>query len=259
MIKLLTEERHNLILDILSKKGIVKIDTLVSLTDTSESTIRRDLTYLESIHALKRIHGGASLLKSRYTELSYTDKLDKNINEKEMIAEYAASLIQAGDSLYLDAGTTTFEMIKYIDKPNIAVVTNGLKHIDALVDKGINAYILGGKVRTITKAITGMDALISLGRFRFDKAFMGINGVHIEYGFTTPDTEEALLKESAINLSKEAYILADESKFGEVAFYKVADLSKAKIITNAEVDNLEEYKQKTKLKVVKENDIYNNL
>lgn len=255
---MLTEERHKLILDILSQKGILKINELVELSNTSESTIRRDLTYLESIDLLKRVHGGATILRGRYNELSYNEKLDKNISEKAIIAQYAASLIQEGDCIYLDAGTTTFEIIQYINKSNIVVVTNGLKHIDALVEKGVSTYILGGKVRSITKAIIGIDALRNLSKFRFDKAFMGINGVHYEYGFTTPDTDEATLKESAISLSKEAFVLADESKFGEVAFCKVAELEQATIITNSEVENLEAYKQKTNVKVVKENDLHSN-
>jgi DeoR family fructose operon transcriptional repressor len=249
---LITEERHKLIIDKLKEKGIVKINDLIELTNTSESTLRRDLTFLESINALKRVHGGATLLKGRFNEPSYNDKLVQNIEEKISIAKYAASLINDGDSIYLDAGTTTLEMINYIDKKNIAVVTNGLKHIDALVERGIEAYILGGRIRLKTKAIIGIDALRSLEKFRFDKAFMGSNGVHLEFGYTTPDSEEAALKESAIRLSKEPYILADESKFGEVAFIKVCDLSKAAIITNTNIENYEKYLEKTIVKVVSE-------
>jgi DeoR family fructose operon transcriptional repressor len=247
---LITEERHKLIIDKLKEKGIVKINDLIELTNTSESTLRRDLTFLESLNALKRVHGGATLLKGRFNEPSYNDKLVQNIEEKISIAKYAASLINDGDSIYLDAGTTTLEMINYIDKKNIAVVTNGLKHIDALVERGIEAYILGGRIRLKTKAIIGIDALRSLEKFRFDRAFMGINGVHLEYGYTAPDSEEAALKESAIRLSKEPYILADESKFGEVAFIKVCDLSKAAIITNTSIENYEKYLEKTIVKVV---------
>jgi DeoR family fructose operon transcriptional repressor len=249
---MLTEERHKLILDILSEKGIVKLNEFVELTNTSESTIRRDLTYLESINELKRVHGGATLLKSRYTELSYEEKVNKNIPEKSIIGKHAASLIQEGDCVYLDAGTTTYEVVKYIDKPNVVVVTNGLKHIELLTEQGIDAYILGGKVRGKTKAIIGADALRNLERFRFDKAFMGMNGVHLEYGFTTPYSEEAILKESAMKLAKQAFVLADESKFGEITFCKVADLEDAKIITNFEVEDIERYKRKTEIEVVKE-------
>jgi DeoR family fructose operon transcriptional repressor len=256
---MITEERHKIILDILEQKGIVKLNDFVELTNTSESTIRRDLTYLESIDALKRVHGGATLLKSRYTELSYNEKLDKNINEKSVIAKYAASLIEDGDCVYIDAGTTTFEMIKYLNTTKVFIVTNGLKHIDLLVEKGINSYIIGGKVKAITKAIIGIDALKNLEKFRFDKAFMGINGIHYEYGYTTPDSEEAIMKETAINLTKQAYVLADESKFGEVSFCKVSEIKKAEIITNSEIENINKYKKITTVKVVNENDLYNNI
>lgn len=247
---MLTEERHSIILDLLREKGVIKIIDLIEATNTSESTIRRDLTYLESINALKRIHGGATLPKGRLTEPSYSEKEVQSVDEKKIIAKYAASLIEDGDSVYLDAGTSTYEMIQYIDKSNIVVVTNGLKHINALIDKGINAYILGGKIKNITKAVIGSDALKSLEKFRFDKCFLGINGIHIECGFTTPDSEEAMLKENAIKHSRQSFVLADESKFGEVSFVKVADLKDAVIITNSEVENYKEYNEKTKVKVV---------
>ncbi|MCY6483075.1 DeoR/GlpR family DNA-binding transcription regulator [Clostridium aestuarii] len=249
---MLTEERQQLILDALKNRGIVKINELVEVTNTSESTIRRDLTHLESMNALKRIHGGATLPKRRFNEPSYNEKLVQNINKKTIIAKYAADLIEEGECIYLDAGTSTFEMIQYMDKKDIVIVTNGLKHIDALVEKDINAYILGGKVKGRTKAVIGTDALKSLEKYRFDKAFIGINAVHLEYGFTTPDSEEAILKESAMNFSSEAFVLADESKFGEVTFVKVADLKKASIITNNKVEDYEKYLEKTKVKVVTE-------
>jgi DeoR family fructose operon transcriptional repressor len=247
---LLTEERHNLILEFLNEKGMAKINDLVDITNTSESTIRRDLTFLESINALKRIHGGATLPKRRLVELSYQEKEIQNMDAKRDISKYAASLIEEGDSIYLDAGTSTFEIIQYNDKKNVVVITNGLKHINALVEKNINSYILGGKVKVTTKAIVGSDALKNLEKFRFDKCFLGINAVHLEYGFTTPDSEEAILKENAIKHSRETYVLADESKFGEVSFVKVADLKDATIITNTEVEDYETYIQKTRVKVV---------
>lgn len=247
---MLTEERHNLILQFLSKKGIAKINELVEITNTSESTIRRDLTLLEKINLLKRIHGGATLPHRRLTELSYEEKEIQNVSEKKAIAKFAASLIEDGDSIYLDAGTSTFEMIQYIDKKNIIIVTNGLNHINFLVEQNINAYILGGKVKTSTKAVIGSDALKNLEKFRFDKCFLGINGIHTEFGYTTPDSEEALLKESAIKHAKQTFVLADESKFGEVSFVKIANLNEAVIITNSKIENYDAYNKKTVIKVV---------
>ncbi|MCT8975440.1 DeoR/GlpR family DNA-binding transcription regulator [Clostridium sp. CX1] len=249
---MLTEERHNLILELLKEKGVVKINELVEATNTSESTIRRDLTILESTNSIKRIHGGATLTKGRLIEQTYLEKEVQSVDEKRLIGKYAASLVKDGDCIYLDAGTSTFEMIQFIDRKNIIVVTNGLKHINALVERKINSYILGGKVKETTKAVVGIDALKSLEKFRFDKSFLGINGVHLEQGFTTPDSEEAILKESAIKQSRQAFILADDSKFGEVSFVKVADLEKAMIITNSRIEDYENYSKKTKLKVVVE-------
>lgn len=249
---MLTEERHQIILEILKSKGTAKINDFIEATNTSESTIRRDLTFLEGKLLLKRIHGGATLLKGRFSEPSYNEKEIVNISEKELIGKYAASLIEEGDCIYLDAGTSTFEIIKYIDKKNIVVVTNGLKHINALIERDINSFILGGRVKIKTKAVVGSDALKNLEKFRFDKCFIGINGVHVEYGFTTPDSEEAILKEKAISISRETFILADESKFAEVSFVKVADLRSATIITNAQIEDMERYKDKTKIKVVTE-------
>lgn len=248
---MLTEERHNLILGFLEKKGISKVSELVEIANTSESTIRRDLTLLESSGRLKRIHGGAILPKGRLAEPSYQEKEGHSVKEKKAIAKYAVTLIEEGDSIYLDAGTSTFEMIQYIGIKDIVVFTNGLKHIDALIEQNITSYILGGKVKSTTKAVIGLDALKNLQKYRFDKCFLGINSIHMDYGFTTPDSEEAILKENAMKHSDKTFVLADESKFGEVSFIKIADLREAVIITNSEIGNYEEYSKKTIVKVVK--------
>lgn len=234
---MLTEERQEIILNELNKRGIVKVNHLVNITNTSESTIRRDLSYLEEINKLKRVRGGAALLEGRFNEESFKDKLIHNQKEKVSIAKYAASLIEKGDSIYLDAGTTTYEMAKFLDKEDIFVVTNGIDNLDLLLERGIDVYILGGKVKSKTKAVVGSDALKNLEKFRFDKVFMGINGIHLEYGLTTPDTEEAIMKKRAIDNSAETFILADNSKFDKISFVKVADFTDVTIITDKEQKN----------------------
>lgn len=247
---MITEQRHMLIMDELKKIGIVKVSDLVEKLNTSESTIRRDLSYLESLNYIKRVHGGAVLTKNKNIEQSYNDKKSQNLFEKDTIAKYAASLIENGDSIYIDSGTTTYEMIKYINNENIVVVTNGLSHVDALIERNINCYILGGKIKNKTKAVVGYEALNYLQKYRFDKCFIGTNGIHINQGFTTPDPEEASIKEKAIEFSKEAFVITDESKFGEVSFVKFADIDRATIITNNH-DEIDIYSQKTLVKVVR--------
>lgn len=246
---MLSEKRHEIILNLLKLKGFVGLNELLEATESSESTIRRDLSYLESINLLKRVHGGAKSLDNVSKELSYNEKSSKSIHEKRAIAKYAASLIKDGDCIFIDAGTTTYELIDYLENKDIFVVSNGLSHIDTLIQKNIKCYIIGGNVKISTKAITGSDALMCLSKFRFDKCFIGANGVHPTYGLTTPDTEEAIIKECAIKNSRKSYLLVDDSKFGEISTIKFADIDKCIIVTNEKPED-NTYDKKTDIKVV---------
>ncbi|MDR0143012.1 DeoR/GlpR family DNA-binding transcription regulator [Bacillus sp. JHAA] len=250
---MLTPERYQLIMDQIEKRDVVKIQELISMTNASESTIRRDLSTLEERGFLKRVHGGASKLSNSRQEPDMLEKSSKNLQDKLKIAEEAASLLEEGDCIYLDAGTTTLHMIDFIDpSKDIVVVTNGVMHIDALIRKGIPFYLLGGYVKHRTGAMIGGASLTAVSQYRFDKSFLGVNGVHIEAGFTTPDPDEALLKTKAVRQAKNAYVLADPSKFGEISFAAFAALSDAAIITTeAEELAFDNYQEKTVVKVVK--------
>ncbi|XBP84780.1 DeoR/GlpR family DNA-binding transcription regulator [Bacillus velezensis] len=250
---MLTPERYQLIIDQIEKRDVVKIQELISMTNASESTIRRDLSTLEERGFLKRVHGGASKLSNSRQEPDMLEKSSKNLQDKLKIAEEAASLLEEGDCIYLDAGTTTLHMIDFIDHTkDIVVVTNGVMHIDALIRKGIPFYLLGGYVKHRTGAMIGGASLTAVSQYRFDKSFLGVNGVHIEAGFTTPDPDEALLKTKAVRQAKNAYVLADPSKFGEISFAAFAALGDATIITTeAEELAFDNYQEKTVVKVVK--------
>ncbi|KAB2333494.1 DeoR/GlpR family DNA-binding transcription regulator [Bacillus mesophilum] len=248
---MLTPDRHQLILKLLKQQSTVKIQDIVEATNSSESTIRRDLTQLEKGKYLKRVHGGASRLQGKLQEPSMIEKSAKNLQEKKQIAKHAASLVEEGDSIYLDAGSTVAEIIPFLPVHNIVVVTNGLTHVNQLIDRNITTYIIGGFAKPKTNAVIGRGALESLKQYRFDKCFMGVNGIHPEFGFTTPDQEEALIKQTAIGLAREAYVLADDSKLFEIGFAKIGDLHEAVIITNEhDEESLIEIKSKTMVKVV---------
>ncbi|OIJ13865.1 DeoR family transcriptional regulator [Anaerobacillus arseniciselenatis] len=248
---MLTPERHQIILDLLKDRGVVKLHELVEATSSSESTIRRDLSQLENEKKLKRVHGGASLLAQKGEELSITEKAAKNLKEKDKIAQYAASLIRDGDCIYLDAGTTAFQMIPHIKAKEIKVVTNGLTHLEELLERGIDTYITGGYIKQKTRALIGKGALEGVKQYRFDKCFIGVNAIHTEYGFTTPDPEEAMVKLNAMNLSQETFVLGDRTKLNEVTFAKIADLKEGTIITDeTDEEILAPYIEKTTIKVV---------
>ncbi len=249
---MLTEERHSIIMKLLESKGIIRIQELVDILNTSESTVRRDLSYLEKKKLLKRIHGGASLLKQKRDEPSMLEKATKNLSAKKQIASYAASLIQDGDCIFLDAGTTTLQMIENITAKDITIVTNGIPHLEPLMEKGLTTYAVGGYVKPKTKAAVGVVAVEALKNYRFDKAFLGVNAIHLDYGYTTPDPEEAAVKRIAMDLGQKVYVLADNSKFNEVTFAKIGPLEEATIITNAGAEDvIEEFQKKTKIEVVK--------
>jgi DeoR family fructose operon transcriptional repressor len=248
---LLTPERHRIILQLLKEKSTIKIQEIMELTDSSESTIRRDLSQLEEQKFLKRIHGGAQRLQGKLQEPSMIEKSSKNLQEKRQIAKYAAGLVEEGDCIYLDAGSTVIEMIEFLNAKDIVVVTNGLMHVPPLINKGIATYLIGGFVKPKTNAFIGRGALAGLDLYRFDKCFLGVNGIHPQFGYTTPDQEEAMVKQKAISLSRESYILADSTKFSEIAFAKIADIHEAAIITNELADETEkQYANRTNIKVV---------
>jgi DeoR family transcriptional regulator, fructose operon transcriptional repressor len=248
---MLTPERQRLILQKVKEKSVVKIQELVELTGTSESTIRRDLTQLEQEKYLKRVHGGAAKLQGKLQEPSMIEKSSKNLQEKQRIAKLASSLIEEGDSIYLDAGSTTFEMIPFLSNKGIVVVTNGFMHVNSLLEKGIQTYMIGGYAKPKTKALIGRGALESLEQYHFDKCFLGVNGIHLEFGYTTPDQEEALIKQKAMRMSRESFVLADSSKFSEVSFAKIANIDELTIITDAlDNESFNKFESKTSIKVV---------
>lgn len=248
---MLTSERQQVILNLLEEKNTIKIQEIIEVTNASESTIRRDLTELENESKLKRIHGGATILGRKLHELSVLDKTSKNLQEKIEIARFAASIVQEGDCIFLDAGTTTFQMIPYLKEKKVVVVTNGLTHVEALIEQGIPTYLTGGYVKGKTGALVGPQTIQSLQNYRFDKCFLGVNGFGIKFGYTTPDPEEAAVKHQASEISQKTYVVADHTKYGEVSFSNISAMNQAILITTTLPDGvLNELKQKTTVKVV---------
>ena len=215
----------------LSHNNFVRLDDLVSLLDTSESTVRRDLDELESERKLHRVHGGAELPHSLQEEFTNQQKSIKNIQEKMQVARKAASLISNDDVIFVDAGTTNELLLGYLNQDNLTVVTNSIHHAAKLVDKNIQTIIIGGHVKKSTDASIGAVAYEQIKQLNFDKAFLGINGIGEEF-LTTPDMEEAVIKKTVIENARKSYIVTDSSKIGRVSFAKVDKIENATIITN---------------------------
>ena len=225
-------ERQEIILKKLEETGKLSYENIEKFLNVSIATIRRDVEKLKNRGLLSKVNGGIVSKKRINFELEVAEKFEENIEDKKKIAKKAADLVENGDFIYLDAGTTTYYMIEYLKDKNISVVTNGLMHLDHLILNNIKTIIVGGEVKAITKAVAGIEALKNIEKYRFDKSFLGVNGVSINYGFMTPDINEALLKEKVIEISNKTYVLADQKKFNELSSVKFSDIEKCKIVTN---------------------------
>jgi DeoR family fructose operon transcriptional repressor len=228
-----TEERFNIILQELKKKGIVSVTDLVTILEASESTIRRDLNTLDKKGLLKKIHGGAISIDESSSKYDYKVDVRQslNVDEKYEVAKYAATLIEDGDVIYIDAGTTTLILIDFIKAEDITVVTNGIVHAKKLLEKGFRTFILGGEIKASTEAIIGNNTVEELGKYNFSKGFFGANGVSNKSGYTTPDVNEAMVKAQAMKMCKQSFVLVDKSKLEKVSFATFGAIADSTLIT----------------------------
>lgn len=189
----------------------VKIKELSDLINVSESTVRRDIKDLVKEGFVKEYYGSVVYLEKNQSDTWIDERLMSNIDEKNHIGMLAASKIEDGDFVYIDAGTTTFHMIKNITAKNITVVTNGINVASELTKYNIDTYMLAGKLKPTTLAVIGEEAIVQIMQYHFDACFIGANGV-TKAGYNTPDIKEGLVKKTVINHSRKKYILADSSK-----------------------------------------------
>ena len=222
---MLAEERFALILEQLNEQRTVTVQQLCEALHTSESTIRRDLTELDRQGRLTKVHGGATLPDSRFLadEPTMEAKETLAVAEKRSIAAVAAALITAEDFVFIDAGTTTLELVRAL---------TGVALKATYVTKGCRVYLPGGLLRPQTEAIVGAPAVSSIQQYNFTKAFMGANGVALEAGFTTPDPEEAAVKAAAVRRARESWFLVDDAKFAKIYPAVITDLHGGAILTN---------------------------
>lgn len=229
IFEMIFEKRIEIILNTLKNQRQVSNKILKSKLNVSESTLRRDLDYLEKRGEIKRVHGGAILSSLEFEEKSYDKNVVTNIDSKIKIAKKAADEIFDSKYIYLDAGTTVNQIIDYLPKDSI-VITNGIMHLEKLSKNKIKTIFLGGNIKTRTNVVVGEQTLENLLKYNFDLCFIGANG-YCDGEFTTHDPDEALIKNTAIKKSKRAIVLLDKSKIGKIYFSKICKKEDVKLIT----------------------------
>lgn len=237
---MLTETRQEEIVRLVTERESITVAELKELLNTSESTIRRDIIALDKEGRLTKVFGGAIALHTAQMvnkELSMLQKQDIQTPEKQAIAQYAASLIEPDDCVFLDAGTTTGWMIEYIRETAATYVTNALSHAKRLADRGFHVILIGGEAKSATDAIVGAEAVLNIQKYHFSKGFFGVNGIERMSGFTTPDAKEAMVKKVAVKNTQpeQRYFLATTSKFGEIYAVSFAGFESGVILTDGAV------------------------
>ncbi len=225
---MLTEERRGEIVSLLHKNGKVQVRDLSRHFNISEVTIRADLKELHQRGLVFKSHGGAVLpnLVSGNTEPTLIEKFGKNIDEKERIGAAAAELINDGETIILDSGSTTHEIAKRIkNRKNLTVITNGVNIALELAGyKEIQIILLGGILRHNALSVIGHFAEEILMQLTADKLFIAADGCTLEHGISTPRFEESRINQVMVSISREKYLTADSSKFGKNSLSRIVSL-----------------------------------
>lgn len=240
-----TVERRDNIIQILNKEGKVRVDELSEQFSVTTVTIRNDLDFLEKKGILHRTHGGALIRKNVYEDPTLEEKQKLHSEEKQHIGKKAVEMIEDGDSILLDSGTTTLEISRHLEgKKNLTVMTNAMQIAMDLVGKSeITVMLTGGTVRSESYSLVGPDSENMINNYFFDKLFLGVDGLDIEHGLTTPNPMEAQLNRMMVERAQKVIAVTDSSKFGRHSFSYICDLDViSTVITDKNIS--EEFEKK---------------
>lgn len=235
MNKLFPEERLDQIVALVGERGRVSVVELSTLFNVSRVTIRNDLDELERRGLLVRTHGGALAVNPGRAELSFDVRERLQRDEKERIGQMAASLIQDGDAIALDASTTALQIARRIkDRRELTVVTNGIRIALEFMDTpGVTVVMPGGILRRDAVSLVGELGEEVLARLNVQRGFFGAKGVTLEEGLTDVDSYEVKLKQAMVRVAKEVIAIVDHTKWGRVAVASFASLDQVnRIITD---------------------------
>jgi DeoR/GlpR family transcriptional regulator of sugar metabolism len=229
------EERKKKILEILSRDEKVQVHVLADELNVSTETIRRDFERLEKEGKLKKVYGGAVKARLDSWEPPFIQRTQINAAEKAAIGKLAASLVEDNDTILLDNGTTTLEMLSYLSEHrNVTIVTHSVQILFRAMEVFPGRVIsIGGEVNTLQQSVTGPLAEMMLDQLTVNKAFITVGGVSLDEGLTDYDLGEASISRKMMDRAEETIVLADHSKFGKATFAKIAALSDVfKIVTD---------------------------
>ncbi len=227
------EERQQAMAELVTRRGRVSVVELAKTFDVTTETVRRDLSTLEGLGLLRRVHGGALPPDSvTWLEARLSDRDLANTAEKGRIARAALQFLpQREATLILDAGSTTIRLAEILPQDHrLTVFTHAVPIASRLAEQEVELHLLPGRVRSRTLAAVGVDTIAALERVRADLAFVGTNGITLSHGLSTPDHEEAATKSALIAAAARVVVLCDSSKIGVERTMQFAKLSDVDVL-----------------------------
>jgi DeoR/GlpR family transcriptional regulator of sugar metabolism len=228
------QHRRERILSEVLEHGHVTVADLSAGLDVSAATVRRDLKAMAGSGQIELVHGGA--VSRRDPAHAFRARRMRNTEAKRIIGRLAAGLVADNSQIFIDSGTTCLEMASHLrDRRGLSIVVNSLQLAMVLDTAGLNVIVLGGHYRPERMDTIGPLTTAALEKLRGYVAFLGSDGLSMEFGLTANDIERADLYGLAVGHAKETILLADHTKFTTTSLYKVADLEAvSKIVTDRE-------------------------
>jgi DeoR family fructose operon transcriptional repressor len=204
----------------------------------SLATVRRDLRILERDGAVDRVHGGARIAEGSAVEVAFQERIKRNLSAKRAIATAAYALLNPQTAIFLDAGTTVLQLARLIriNPLPLRIFTNGLTVAQELLNvSDLEVVLLGGQLRSENASLVGPQAEAMLESIWFDQLFLGASAIGPDDAIYSVDGAEAHLNKCMLTRSAHRFVLADSTKFGTMATYKVAPLTSERVITDAKL------------------------
>lgn len=237
---LIPAQRRERIQEFLAVHQIARTIDLMDLLETSEATVRRDLEWMESEGILERTHGGAIINQRLTAEPEYLLRVQKNPEEKRNIGKLAGELIEDGDIVFINSGTTTTQVIHNIrNSSRITIFTNNLNAPLEMGEPGFHLHLLGGEYQFRSKSSGGRSAIEDIGQIYANKSILGVDGISLKHGCTVPTLMEAEVVRHMIERTRgQIIIVADHAKWGVVSNFQVATIDEIdKLVTDEGFDS----------------------
>ncbi|EIU7556634.1 DeoR/GlpR family DNA-binding transcription regulator [Providencia rettgeri] len=224
---MLPSERRDFIYRYVHEHQTVSISDLVELMNVSHMTVRRDIRMLEEKGKVTSVSGGVKLNDALRQELPWSEKARLHHRHKREIGQFASSLVEDGQVVYLDAGTTTFEIARVLgERFNLTIVTNDFSIMQYLMNKSqLNLYHTGGQVDKRNHSCVGNTAAMMLQTLNVDIAFISTSSWDIQHGVSTPHEEKVQIKQTILDVARRCVLVSDSSKFGKYGMFRVCPLN----------------------------------